>query len=100
MQVATESVQALLTGGIAFDTPVSASAGEPSPENTVFALYDSYESVTQAGFTQKVPYLVQFDELVRGLSPGAPVEFRGMRAARSAMWACRSTSRPRPSASR
>ena len=79
VQVATESVQALLTGGIAFDTPVSASAGEPSPENTVFALYDSYESVTQAGFTQKVPYLVQFDESVRGLSPGAPVEFRGMR---------------------
>jgi paraquat-inducible protein B len=79
VQVATESVQALLAGGIAFDTPVSASAGKPSPENTVFALYDSFESVTQAGFTQKVPYLVQFDESVRGLSPGAPVEFRGMR---------------------
>ena len=79
VQVATESVQALLAGGIAFDTPVSASAGKPSPENTVFALYDSFESVTQAGFTQKVPYLVQFDESVRGLSPGAPVEFSGMR---------------------
>jgi paraquat-inducible protein B len=79
VQVATESVQALLTGGIAFDTPMSATPGKPSPENTVFALYDSYESVTQAGFTTKVPYVVQFDESVRGLSPGAPVEFRGMR---------------------
>jgi paraquat-inducible protein B len=79
VQVATESVQALLTGGIAFDTPMSASPGKPSPENTVFALYDSYESVTQAGFTKKVPYVVQFDESVRGLSAGAPVEFRGMR---------------------
>jgi paraquat-inducible protein B len=79
VQVATESVQSLLAGGIAFDTPMSATPGKPSPENTVFALYDSYESVTQAGFTTKVPYLVQFDESVRGLSPGAPVEFRGMR---------------------
>ena len=79
VQVETESVQALLAGGIAFDTPMSASPGEPSPEGTVFALYDSYESVTQAGFTTKVPYVVQFDESVRGLSPGAPVEFRGMR---------------------
>jgi paraquat-inducible protein B len=78
VQVATESVQALLSGGIAFDTPMSATPGKPSPENTVFSLYDSYEAVTQAGFTDKVPYLVQFDESVRGLSPGAPVEFRGM----------------------
>ena len=52
---------------------------EPSPEGTVFPLYDSYETVTQSGFTTKVPYVVQFDESVRGLSPGAPVEFRGMR---------------------
>jgi paraquat-inducible protein B len=79
VQLATESVQSLLAGGIAFDTPVSANPGKPSPENTVFDLYDSFEAVTQAGFTTKVPYLVQFDESVRGLSPGAPVEFRGMR---------------------
>ncbi|HEX5079272.1 MAG TPA: MlaD family protein [Geminicoccaceae bacterium] len=79
VQVATESVQALLSGGVAFDTPMSATPGKPSPEGTVFTLYDSYESVTQAGFTTKVPYVVQFDESVRGLSPGAPVEFRGMR---------------------
>src|SRR5919108_324953 len=64
---------------ITFDTPMSANPGKPSPENTAFTLYDSYESVTQAGFTTKVPYLVQFDESVRGLSQGAPVEFRGMR---------------------
>lgn len=79
VQVETESVQALLSGGIAFDTPMSATPGKPSPEGKEFALYDSYETVTQAGFTTKVPYVVQFDESVRGLDPGAPVEFRGMR---------------------
>jgi paraquat-inducible protein B len=58
---------------------MSAEHGEPSPENTVFALHDSFESVTEAGFTQKIPYTVYFEDSVRGLSPGAPVEFRGMR---------------------
>ena len=79
VQVETQSVQSLLAGGIAFDTPVSDGRGEPSPENTVFTLYDNFESVTQAGFTTKVPYTVYFDDSVRGLNPGAPVEFRGMR---------------------
>jgi paraquat-inducible protein B len=79
VRVETQSVQSLLAGGVAFDTPRSAGHGEPSPENTVFALHDSFESVTQAGFTQKVPYTVYFEDSVRGLNPGAPVEFKGMR---------------------
>jgi paraquat-inducible protein B len=79
VQVATESVQALLSGGIAFDTPMRAAPPRPSAEDTVFTLYDSYENVMQAGFTTKVPYVLQFEESVRGLTPGAPVEFRGMR---------------------
>ena len=75
----TESVQSLLAGGIAFDTPSSAEVGEPSPENTVFVLHDNFESVTEAGFTEKIPYTIFFDDSVRGLNQGAPVEFRGMR---------------------
>ncbi len=75
----TESVQSLLAGGIAFDTTSSAKQGEPSPENAVFVLHDNFESVTEAGFTEKIPYTIFFDDSVRGLTQGAPVEFRGMR---------------------
>ena len=35
--------------------------------------------MTEAGFTQRIPYLVHFDGSVRGLRAGAPVEFRGIR---------------------
>jgi paraquat-inducible protein B len=35
VRVETQSVQSLLAGGVAFDTPRSAGHGEPSPEHTV-----------------------------------------------------------------
>ena len=30
-------------------------------------------------YTEKIPFLVYFDGSVRGLNPGAPVEFRGIK---------------------
>jgi paraquat-inducible protein B len=79
VNVSIESLQSLLVGGIAFDTPSIPLAGTPAGEGTTFALYDSFSGVTEAVYTQKTPYVVHFDGSVRGLHPGAPVEFRGMR---------------------
>ncbi|HSA82100.1 MAG TPA: MlaD family protein, partial [Geminicoccaceae bacterium] len=79
VNVAVESLQALLAGGIAFDTPTIGRAGEPAAADTVFPLFESFRAVTESRYTEKVPYLVHFDGSVRGLRAGAPVEFRGMR---------------------
>ena len=79
VSVSVESLQALLAGGIAFDTPAIGRPGEPAPAGTVFPLFANFGAVGEARYTDKVPYLVYFDGSVRGLRPGAPVEFRGMR---------------------
>jgi len=79
VDVSVESLQSLLAGGIAFDTPTIDRPGEPAAAGTVFPLFDNYRAVTEARYTEKVFYLVYFDGSVRGLRPGAPVEFRGMR---------------------
>lgn len=79
VNVATESVQAILTGGIAFDSPVVAPGTEPSPAGAAFPLYGSYASISEAQYTVKIPYRLYFDGSVRGLSTGAPVEFRGIK---------------------
>jgi paraquat-inducible protein B len=78
LTVRTESLAAIIEGGIAFDTPVSASAGEPSKEGATFALYPSFESIKEAQFTIKNPYLLYFQETVGGLAPGAAVVCRGI----------------------
>jgi paraquat-inducible protein B len=80
LDVALESLEALLAGGIAFDTPDIDEPGEAAAAGTAFPLFASLREVTEAGFTQRIPYLVEFDGSVRGLRAGAPVEFRGIRA--------------------
>jgi paraquat-inducible protein B len=79
LKVRTESVVSLLIGGITFETPGSAKRDESAPENHQFTLYTSYDDIAEAGYTQKVRYLLNFTGSVGGLEPGAPVTFRGMK---------------------
>lgn len=76
IEVRLQSVQALVAGGIAFDSPKPGE--EPAPAGTRFTLYPSERSLEEATFAQGDPYLLYFDTSVRGLRPGARVEFRGM----------------------
>jgi paraquat-inducible protein B len=78
LKVRTESIVSLLIGGITFETPGSAKRDDAAPENQQFTLYTSYDDIAEAGYTQKVRYLLNFDGSVAGLAPGAPVTFRGM----------------------
>ena len=84
VSLSTGSLQSLLIGGIAFDTPVTTEAIQPAAAGTEFALFDDLKSISEAAFTETVPYLVHFDGSVRGLNVDAPVEFRGMKVGRVA----------------
>lgn len=74
----TTSLQSLLVGGVTFDLPLG-KTGEPAPAGTTFWLFDSAESIGDAQYTQQVPFVLYFDDSVRGLAVGAPVEFKGIK---------------------
>jgi paraquat-inducible protein B len=78
-KVQVESLLAVLAGAVAFDTAPGAAPDEQSPADTVFRLFDDAESVREAQYVRRVPFLIEFDGSVRGLEVGAPVEIRGMR---------------------
>jgi paraquat-inducible protein B len=74
-----ESLQALLSGGIAFGTaPGSTPGAVVTSEATAFVLYDNEAAANIAGYKDSIPFLVYFKGSVRGLAVGAPVELFGI----------------------
>jgi paraquat-inducible protein B len=78
VQVRLESLQAVLSGGVAFDTPAPARGGAPSPPDAVFTLYRDEAAAAAAGFRERLPFLIYVQGSVRGLAVGAPVELFGI----------------------
>lgn len=79
LKIDTESLITIISGGLAFDVPEGADAGKAAEENAVFQLYPSRESIQEKSYALRRNWLVYFDQSVRGLSIGAPVEIYGIR---------------------
>lgn len=77
-QLHAESLMTVLAGGIAFATPSGVLAGEPVAEGEFFPLHDNQQNSFQKIFTRKLPLLIVFEQSVRGLVSGSPVELRGL----------------------
>ncbi|MFP4864307.1 intermembrane transport protein PqiB [Providencia rettgeri] len=73
------SIATLLTGGVSFDVPTGWVPGVNVKENTEFQLFDNQSSIQNSLYTQYQDFVLFFSDSVRGLQPGAPVEFRGIR---------------------
>ena len=79
MRVKTESMQALLFGGIAFDTPGPPEAGAEDISGLVFSLHEDFKSIQEQSYASKLRFVLFFEDSVRGLGIGAPVEFKGIK---------------------
>lgn len=73
----TQSLASILVGGIAFQTPDEAGSAAPTEPNTAFTLFANREEAMKHRDTISQNYVMTFHETVRGLTIGAPVDFRG-----------------------
>jgi len=75
----TESLEALVTGGVAFGIPEGYSRGQPVQPKPLFLLYDDIGDLTENPHVNATEYVLLFDSSIRGLQEGAPVDYRGLR---------------------
>jgi paraquat-inducible protein B len=77
VHVEVASLQAVLSGGVAFDTPRNQPDAKHLPAGTEFPLYHSYQEAQAAGYKTRQPFVTYFESDVSGLSKGSAVDFFG-----------------------
>ncbi|WP_144148838.1 intermembrane transport protein PqiB [Paraburkholderia sp. BCC1884] len=76
--VDTQSVAAILVGGLAFQSPPGQSIGALAPANSEFRLATDETDAMRAPDGVRVHAVMRFNQSLRGLAVGAPVDFRGI----------------------
>jgi paraquat-inducible protein B len=80
VEVRTQSLIALIAGGLAFDTPPFVATAEPAAANTAFTLYADQATALKQEDAISTHYVLYLNESLRGLSVGAPVTLFGLPA--------------------
>lgn len=73
------TVESLIAGGVSFGHADDRPMGKPVVSETTFELYTNEDAARQQTYDQFIEYVLLVNDTVRGLSKGAPVEFRGLR---------------------
>ncbi|CAD6525214.1 intermembrane transport protein PqiB [Paraburkholderia sabiae] len=74
----TQSLATVIVGGLAFQSPPGQAVGVQAPNNMTFRLGSDEADAMREPDGEPVRVVMNFNQSLRGLSVGAPVDFRGI----------------------
>lgn len=78
VRLQSQSLLSVMIGGIAFEASGSDQKGDEAPANAVFVLYPDRALAMKAPDREPLILTMNFSDSIRGLTTGAPVDFRGI----------------------
>lgn len=78
IEMETQSLASILLGGIAFETPADSIESAAAPPETVFELFSGRTAALHNPERDVLKMVVLFNESLKGLVPGSPVDFQGI----------------------
>ena len=78
VRVNTQSLVSILVGGVAFDTLEQSLDEPPAAAGTSFTLFESFGEAMKRHDRIVNRFVAEFNDSVRGLTIGAPLDFRGI----------------------
>ncbi|WP_299997339.1 intermembrane transport protein PqiB [uncultured Cedecea sp.] len=79
MSIQMGSLTTLFSGGVSFDVPEGLDWGTPVESGADYQLFDDQKDIQDSLYKENIEFIMLFKDSIRGLSAGAPVEFRGIR---------------------
>ncbi|MEX0615166.1 MAG: MlaD family protein, partial [Methylophaga sp.] len=95
-EVNIASLEALISGGVTFGELADLPVTDDAIGERIYQLFPDEDSARQGIYSDYLEYVLLVEDTVRGLSEGAPVEFRGIRVGtvRKVPWRFTSPERP------
>jgi paraquat-inducible protein B len=78
LKLNTQSLATVIVGGLSFQSPPGQPVGQEAPDGAVFRLVATESDAMRKPDGPPVTVVMNFNQSLRGLSPGATVDFRGI----------------------
>ncbi len=73
------TLETMISGGVTFDVPKDWPRGEVVTGREFFIIYPNKSAINENRYNHALYYILLFKDSIRGLKPGAPVEYRGIK---------------------